>query len=723
MAFIIQYLNRFKLNLRIIGLAAFPIFLLALSTTLNVTGVLSYTTLFDIEQNKKFSQLSGLAINLGNVIHELQKERGQSAGFIGSNGAFEFQTGLAQQRKHTDEKISLLNEALNTEDFKSYSPKISTTISQVINLNRKLSSLRSSVSSLELTAPQMGKKYTQNIADHLQTIKAITDFSRDVNITREMLSYIAIMEIKERAGLERATATSAFTAKKFNSDSFKKFVGLIAQQETFLESFKSSATEEAVKDFEKTINSPITRRVDEMRRFALTNPDDLTSTGYSAQNWFTATTQKINLLKGVEDHLNKTLQEDVTALYDASTFTLYLIVTLTIVGITALSLSAFSVANSVSTPLKKLNNTMQQLVEGHIPQEIPATTFGSEIGEMSRSVLKFKEGIIERVRLEIKAKEAEEERLLQAEEIKKNEDRTREKDRQREIDETEARKRHTEKLENRIADFNKQITQNTSSMTQAISGLERTSINMSEIAKNTEGQSSNAASSAVQTSTNVQTVATATEEMSASVDEISRQMTHSTEITSEAIETINKTMTTAEELAKSSSAIGDVVNLIQEIAEQTNLLALNATIEAARAGESGKGFAVVASEVKALANQTATATNNIASHISDLQNISGQVVNAINQVRDVIHQNSEITQSVSSAVSEQGIATQEISRNIQEAAEGTENVSSEMENVQTGISKTLKTSEEVLYSSRALNDNSQEMKNVIDSFLDDISVM
>src|SRR5205807_3727615 len=130
-------------------------------------------------------------------------------------------------------------------------------------------------------------------------------------------------------------------------------------------------------------------------------------------------------------------------------------------------------------------------------------------------------------------------------------------------------------------------------------------------------------------SANVQSVASATEEMTSSVNEISRQVQESSRIASEAVKQAQQTDGRINALSQAAGRIGDVVKLITAIAEQTNLLALNATIEAARAGEAGRGFAVVASEVKALASQTAKATEEISTQIGAMQSATNESVGAI----------------------------------------------------------------------------------------------
>ena len=166
------------------------------------------------------------------------------------------------------------------------------------------------------------------------------------------------------------------------------------------------------------------------------------------------------------------------------------------------------------------------------------------------------------------------------------------------------------------------------------------------------------------------TVASASEELSASISEISRQISKTQQVTASALDETGRSMTMANRFQEAAGKIGDVVKLIKDIADQTNLLALNATIEAARAGESGKGFAVVAAEVKAFANQTAKATGDISTQISDIQSAATAMVETNQAINSTVTEINEIAASVGAAVEEQSAATQNVAENIGDVSRG-----------------------------------------------------
>jgi methyl-accepting chemotaxis protein len=204
----------------------------------------------------------------------------------------------------------------------------------------------------------------------------------------------------------------------------------------------------------------------------------------------------------------------------------------------------------------------------------------------------------------------------------------------------------------------------------AASQMQGLSSTMSSSHAETARRTAAAASASKQASANVGTVAHATEELNASIDTIARQVTRSAEIAAKAAGEARRTNAVVAGLAADTQKIGEVMTLIQSIASQTNLLALNATIEAARAGDHGRGFAVVANEVKALANQTAKATEEISAQVQGIQNTTGQAVSAIQAIGGTIAEIDGIAAEIAAAIEQQSAATRQIAGNVQEAARG-----------------------------------------------------
>ncbi|HMM89941.1 methyl-accepting chemotaxis protein [Bradyrhizobium sp.] len=358
------------------------------------------------------------------------------------------------------------------------------------------------------------------------------------------------------------------------------------------------------------------------------------------------------------------------------------------IGLVAGSI-AWMIGRSISRPLGQLGARMQDLAEGRLDGEIPGLGRGDEIGAMAATVQIFKDNAVRMRGLE--TKEAE----VQAR--------------------AEAERRAA--MESIAGDFERSVTGIVRSVSTAAAGMQTTAQSMTATASDATARAATVGAASQRSTDNVGTVASAAEELSSSVTEISRQVTRSAEIAAKAVSDAERTNATVGALSTGAEKIGEVVKLIHSIAAQTNLLALNATIEAARAGDSGRGFAVVASEVKALANQTAKATEEISSQVAAMQASTSEAVASIGGITETIAQMSEITVSISTAVEQQGGATREIARNIQSVAAGSNEISAHIGGVTTAAEATGLAASDVLASARELDTQSGMLRSAVDDFL------
>jgi methyl-accepting chemotaxis protein len=357
--------------------------------------------------------------------------------------------------------------------------------------------------------------------------------------------------------------------------------------------------------------------------------------------------------------------------------------------ILALIGTATFAARTIGRPIRRIGDVLMKLARGDKTIEIPYTSRTDEVGDTARAAKHFRDSLIQVERLEDDSREAE------------------------------ARVETNRKAAmQKIADeFEATVGSIVGVVSSAAVQLEGSAAHLAKAAETTEKLSCVVASASDEASANVGSVASAAERLAASVGQVGQQVRESRNISGAAVEQAQNTDRRITELSDAAQRIGDVVQLITTIAKQTNLLALNATIEAARAGEAGKGFAVVAQEVKALATETAKATEEIGSHASGIQSVTGQSVAAMRDIKGTIDRVSEIAETISLAVEEQAEAIREIASNVRQASAGTGQVACTIADVNRQAASTGLASGDVLASARSLSTESQRLASEMRKFV------
>ena len=350
------------------------------------------------------------------------------------------------------------------------------------------------------------------------------------------------------------------------------------------------------------------------------------------------------------------------------------------------------IVRSVTRPLSSVTESLTAIAEGRNDVAIHCEDRRDEIGDIARTLAVFRDSSLESQRLRNEQAAA----AAGAAEQRKSD------------------------LQRFVESFRARVGGIIDKVMKSSGDFEHIAKTLTETARVTADLSRQSATTSETASEHVRSAATASDELSTSISEIARRVQESNGIAAEAVKQAAATDQRIAELSEAGTRIGDVVKLITSIAEQTNLLALNATIEAARAGDAGRGFAVVAQEVKSLASQTAKATEEISSHIANMQLATGESVGAIKAIGQTIERISGIANSIAAAVDQQRAATENIVHSVRAAASGTAEVAVNVRDAAQGASATGETSGQMLVSAQALSSQSLHLKSEVESFLEGV---
>jgi len=632
--------------------------------------------------------IEAVAISASAVIHELQKERGMTVGFISSNYAADNREKLVAQREVSGAVIERYRQDLAVLDRSTKPEKMRHLLELVSEEMAQIETHRRAVDDRGVSVKENVSFYSKIISELVEIIAISSEQSPAQEVTALLLPYLALVEAKENSGLERAIGAALLDSAArgiVDFDQYQAYRARLTGEQLFLEEFARFATAEEKKLLDDALTGPAVRQVAEWRKIIAALPQTRDPMGVSGDEWFAVATQRINLMKEVEDKTAVAIEETTKELIDKADGEIMSIIVINALVVLAFATVGLLGALPLAKRIGKFVDDLKQLAAGDRHVVLTTDERKDDIGDMNRALVTFRDSILEaereqQARMEQEAAAAEEK--------------------------VEALKRLADSVEGELQTTVATISGNGDA-------LRTRSQELSQISEDASAEREAVATAAQQATANAEAVAGLLNEVNMSLQSVVSQVTETRSAADRAQETTSGTHEVVSKLQSAAGEVGSVINLISEIAEQTNLLALNATIEAARAGDAGKGFAVVASEVKSLATQTQRSVSEITTHVNLMQETTNEVVDAMSRITEVIEQINSAAAQIDGAVQQQRESTAEIAANAQRSTDGSLEVSQRIGEIATSLARVDDVAASLANVSGVLKDDIDGLQNTV----------
>jgi methyl-accepting chemotaxis protein len=513
----------------------------------------------ELQQNKRLAVIGEVSQYISLVVHEMQKERGNTAGFIGSGGK-QFSTELRAQRVATDTAITNFRNLMKQVDMSDFDSNYVGKLNSGIRSVERINDIRRQADVIGVNPTTIIPYYTATIGELLDTVLIASTLSTDNNITRRITAYTNFLYAKEQAGLERATVNGALTAGKFTDVAYDTFTSLITRQDAFLKLFLTTAAPDEIAKYNAVYKDSSFADVDRMRNIARTKAKE---GGFDIQPayWFNTITKKIDLFKEVEDVIANNISIQLAENTVDARMRVIMPLLLTSLSLLISMIIGILTATDIIRRINTIKDKLTIVVEKKNLCEQTGISSKDEIGSIAQS--------IDSVVASMRAIFGE--------------------------------------LRNQCA-ANHEVVANLGVVTDSVDEKLATSKDLAHTNIEHGEDIGTIIDSNIQDSVNttnaVESAVSDLAEMTTTIRNLARDVQTGSDLEREVSDSINK-------LSADAENIKVVLTVIGEIAGQTNLLALNAAIEAARAGENGRGFAVVADEVRKLAEKTQSSLEEI----------------------------------------------------------------------------------------------------------------